>query len=230
MWIAVVATALASNGCGDECTGTDSFCDGEVSHTCVPGRGTNYWNVTDCAEQGRLCVAYDVDGGGSQCALEREPRAVCAPANTEDFACDGDKRVLCNHGYVVSSSDCGGEDLCVMEIQGCVARAGIDPTCEQLPTPISGIKAGYCDGETGLRCVEGWVTEIVDCGSKGMQCYELQPGVYPVCVASDTPDARCAGQRGVASVCSGNVSVSCANDRFVSAMTCSGVCENGFCH
>ncbi len=229
-WIAIVTSVViaVSSGCRDQCS--DSYCDGNVLYLCVPGRGADYVHIADCAAEGRYCVEYDVDGGGAQCARELEPNPVCAPGNTDDFTCDGRNRVLCDHGYVTSIEDCGGDDLCVADIQLCVARAGIDPVCEGLPQPTSGIRAGYCDGETGLRCVGGYVTEVVECGPRGMQCYELEPGVYPVCVASDTPDSRCTGQQGVSNHCSGNVSVSCANDRLISATDCTGTCEFGFCH
>jgi hypothetical protein len=229
LWIALVMSALASSGCRDECD--SSYCDGRVLHQCVPGRGIDYWHVEDCELEGDYCVEYEIDGGGAQCAVELEPRAACAPGQTDDFACDGRERVSCSHGFAVGTEDCGGDGLCEMEIQGCVARPGIDPICEQLPMPTSGISPGYCDGEVSLHCTEAWVTQIVDCGSKGMQCYELQPGVYPVCVASDTPDPRCTRpQGGVYGLCIGNTAVDCANDRFVRSTNCSGICENGFCH
>jgi len=231
LWIAIVANALASSGCSGECRGWDSYCDGNVLHLCIGGgyKSPAYWHVADCEDM--YCVEYEVDGGGAMCAVETEPREACAPGRTEDFACDGAERVHCSHGFVTSTEDCGDPALCVMEIQNCVLRPGIDATCEQLPTPVSGAKAGYCDVDTAIRCTLAYVTEIEECASKSMQCYELRPGVYPVCVASTTPDARCGQQDGgVDNHCIGNVSVSCANDRLIRATTCSGVCEGGFCH
>lgn len=218
-----IASGLASIGCNGECEYSESYCEGNVLHLCTPAMGGSYWQVADCKEM--FCV--DADDGGVLCALETEPRPACA--QTEDFACDGGERVFCSKGFVVGTEDCGGPTLCEAEIQQCVARPGIDAMCQQLPTPVSGVTAGYCDGETALQCVEAYVTDVVDCASKGMQCYELSAGVLPLCVASDTPDARCGQQQGVHNVCIDNLAVSCANDRLIRATSCSGACENGSC-
>jgi hypothetical protein len=231
LWFAIVTSALASSGCGDECKSWDSYCDGNVLHLCVPGgyKGHAYWHVADCEDN--YCVEYEVDGSGAQCAREQEARPACAPGQTDDWTCDGAERVACSHGFVVDLEDCGDPTLCEIEINQCVARPGIDARCEQLPQPASGVAAGYCDVETAIRCIGPYVIEIVECASKSMQCYELWAGVYPVCVAATTPDARCNQQDGgVYNHCIGNLAVSCANDRLISATNCSGVCENGFCH
>jgi hypothetical protein len=229
-WIAIVASVVASSGC-DECDGDDSYCDGNVLHLCVTRgyKGGSYWNVGDCGNQ--YCVEYEVDGEGAMCAAEPEPRPACASAETVNWMCAGAERLRCDHGFAIGIEDCGDPTLCVAEINACVLRPGVDETCQQLPMPVSGIAAGYCDGATAIRCTGSYVTEIFECASTSMECYELGAGEFPLCVASNTPDSRC-GQpnAGVYNVCIGNESIRCANDRFVGSMDCSGICEDGFCH
>ena len=179
------------------CNSYDEYCTGNVAHTCAEDDHGINCHDTDCGA--RFCVEA---GGEALCALDAEPRPVCANATIyEDGACDGAFRIKCQNGYAVEANDCGDAALCEPSVRVCLARPGEDPRC----VGTSGQNTSYCDGASRVACEGRYVTFVYDCTPK--LCHD-GPMANGGCVLSDTPDPRCQPST-VTFVCDGSLEIFC---------------------
>ncbi len=125
------------------CTTGAAACEGSVAVTCAPGvAGTPIRIRTDCAHDGRLCVAG----------------ACSAPSCTSAAHCDGDVLVTtCPEGE--RREECPPGTACTGTPAACVATG---PACS----------GDVCEGETLVSCSrdDGHVRAMFACDAYGARC------------------------------------------------------------
>lgn len=85
----------------------------------------------------------------------------------------------------------------------------IDPVCMQVeaqPGVVFLNGAGYCDGNTHIRCEEGRAYSEGDCAPRSCESFAVPRTVFAGCAA---PHPLCTQGQGIHWVCDGAVPVTC---------------------
>lgn len=145
-------------GCPQEVGGSE-VCDGLRALQCVDG----------VSIREALCDAacFISSNTSAYCSLLPAMDPLCAgiPARTN---CDVMTRIECLDGWRIGAGECTGAGGCQVFTAGtfggqpaeraaCVLDAERDPACAR------GTEDGYCDGDHGVMCFDGWVVGKLTC-------------------------------------------------------------------
>lgn len=142
--------------------GTSEVCDDRRALMCVDGLTTR---EADCD-----AACFVSSNTSAYCSLLPEMDPLCAgtPARTN---CDGLTRIDCLDGWRIGAGECTGAGGCQVFTAGtfggpaaeraaCVLEAERDPLCAR------GTEDGYCDGDRGVMCFDGWVVGKLTCAAR----------------------------------------------------------------
>jgi hypothetical protein len=224
--VALLAALAGLYGCDDCRVRTHRCYHNQVQVCTTPGEGSDrhgsFWDtIIECGtetcvwikECGELCAPISsVDT--AICTPNPVPSPRC-PESGQSLLCDGSELLNCWFSYLMGSTTCASEDLCVPSLSGnCLARAGLDPICPRPTKPDQPEFDGFvCDGDRAIHCKNGYRLAELDCGPGGC-AYELGDNVTG-CIPGAVPDTRCAGAGNTKPLrfCDGNEVLTCHADQ-----------------
>jgi hypothetical protein len=194
---ALPACVVGAQSCTElaACTGSGYYVDAcpaaaQFQVTCVGSKVVDCFQIprtfSDCAKRGASCVRFSSNDDGTLDAAGCAVTPACS-APTDNYVCEGTKRVRCSHG-VGLGEDCAARGLVCRDTPGGAVCAPSAPTCNQPG-------AGRCDAQgKGVYCDAEGRQFAFDCSRLGLAC-QVAPGqvhgircVIPACPPADAAD------------------------------------------
>jgi hypothetical protein len=228
MVFSVLAVVPACGGhCIDHDVGEFS-CDGNTLVGCSKDDSGSVSTEFNCGAQ----FCRSPTPGTALCALHPDPDPAC-PASGTRTVCEADGRLAdCYAGYIRTEySSCGSPALCISDVSDnafCALSSQPDPHCPQPPAGSTADAFQSVCGDPGrlLDCRNGYVISDKDCGGADL-CHTPEPatGDAAICVASGSPDPRCAAIVPTLGThtrmgCDGTLLLWCSDDFLISSSDC----------